>query len=228
MDLEKWLKEYEEKITGLFHSRILFLGLQGSCSRGEADENSDIDVVLILDQVTADDLKQYRKAIDHMDYREKICGFVAGEKEISGWDRADLFQFYYDTVPIIGSLDYFVPAPGREEAARAAVAGACGIYHSASHNFLHGQSGAVLNGLCKTAAFVMRARLFCETGTFFRTRAELYAAADKTERELLDAGQRLKSDETLLKAEFETITQTLLSWTSEMVQKYSKQVGKYI
>ena len=40
MDLEKWLKEYEEKITGLFHSRILFLGLQGSCSRGEADENS--------------------------------------------------------------------------------------------------------------------------------------------------------------------------------------------
>ena len=74
----------------------------------------------------------------------------------------------------------------------------------------------------------MRARLFCETGTFFRTRAELYAAADKTEREFLDAGQRLKSDETLLKAEFETITQTLLSWTSSLIQIYSKQVGKYI
>ena len=68
-----------------------------------------------------------------------------------------------------------------------------------------------------------------QEGMLLRRRAqEIVDLADKTERELLDAGQRLKSDETLLKAEFETITQTLLSWTSEMVQKYSKQVGKYI
>ncbi len=218
MDLKNWIQQYEKAVTDLFENRILFIGLQGSFARGEADENSDIDVVCILDTVTSDDLKRYRGAIDKLEYREKICGFVSGKEELSGWDRADLFQFYYDTTPVYGTLDSFVPAPGIKEAKRAVLTGACGIYHGVSHNFLHGRSAAALKNLCKSAAFVMRAKLFCETGTFFKTRNELYAAASGLERKILDAGQTLKNTEKLSDSELEAITQALLSWTSRLIQ----------
>lgn len=55
----------------IFGSRIWFIGLQGSYGRNEASEQSDIDVVLILDQVSAEDLHTYGKVLDSLPAREK-------------------------------------------------------------------------------------------------------------------------------------------------------------
>ena len=102
--IKKWLSHYQEMIEKEFGQRIRFIGLQGSQARGEAKEESDIDVVLILDSFDYDDLMRYRKLLDQMPEREKICGFVSGEAELRQWDRADLFQFYHDTIPLQGDL----------------------------------------------------------------------------------------------------------------------------
>jgi len=47
-----------------FGDRIYFVGLQGSYGRGEATEASDIDLVVILDKLTVDDIKIYSNMID--------------------------------------------------------------------------------------------------------------------------------------------------------------------
>ena len=67
-----------------------FIGLQGSYARGEATETSDIDVVFILDELRANDLKIYSDMLDALPNRELVCGFVSGKAELYGWESSDL------------------------------------------------------------------------------------------------------------------------------------------
>ncbi len=99
------MEKYRQAITEHFGSRIWFMGLQGSYGRGEASPESDIDVVLILDQAGTQDFLEYREILDTLPERDRICGFVSGKDEIEAWEPSDLFQFYYDTTPIMGSLE---------------------------------------------------------------------------------------------------------------------------
>ena len=60
LDLDAWLDGYLAALTEAFGSRIRFVGLQGSAARGEATEESDIDLVVILDTADAADIETYR------------------------------------------------------------------------------------------------------------------------------------------------------------------------
>ena len=74
------IMEWMEKLTGMlkeeFGQSLLFVGLQGSYRRGEATQSSDIDVVVILEQLGLSELKRYRMLIRSMPYKEKACGFI--------------------------------------------------------------------------------------------------------------------------------------------------------
>lgn len=52
-----WLEKYVHEVVSTFGYRIWFIGVQGSYARGEATEESDIDVVLILDTLLPADLR---------------------------------------------------------------------------------------------------------------------------------------------------------------------------
>lgn len=97
-DIENWLSRYTEAVKNLFGGRIWFIGLQGSYGRREAANDSDIDVVLILDTVTLADLEAYSQMPDTLPSREKACGFVSGKAEIEAWEKSGLFQFCHDAV----------------------------------------------------------------------------------------------------------------------------------
>ena len=109
IDIKIWMENFLKSLNECFGERVWFVGLQGSFARGEATENSDIDVVVILDELSATDIINYNKMLDTLPHRELICGFLSGKKEILNWEPSDLFQFYYDTKPIKGSLDELLP-----------------------------------------------------------------------------------------------------------------------
>jgi len=102
-NIDTWMKVYLGKLKSLFGSHLLFVGLQGNYGRGEATVNSDIDVVVILNHATPEDLKEYSVMLDTLPNREKVCGFISGHQELINWERSDLFQFYHDTNPIFGA-----------------------------------------------------------------------------------------------------------------------------
>ena len=72
-----WLEKYVHEVVSTFGYRIWFIGVQGSYARGEATEESDIDVVLILDTLLPADLRIYRGMLNRLPYREKITFSMA-------------------------------------------------------------------------------------------------------------------------------------------------------
>ena len=105
IEITIWMNAFMQKLNINFGERVWFVGLQGSYGRGEATETSDIDIVVILDELSASDIQTYNTMLDTLPDRELICGFISGKKEIFSWEPSELFQFYYDTNPIKGSLD---------------------------------------------------------------------------------------------------------------------------
>ena len=73
IDIKTWIKDFTEKVEQTFANRVWFIGLQGSYGRDEATATSDIDVVVILDELRVNDLKTYRDMLDTLPNRDLIC-----------------------------------------------------------------------------------------------------------------------------------------------------------
>ena len=56
IDITDWMDLFAAALDRTFGERVWFLGLQGSYARGEAADSSDIDPVVILDEVTVSDI----------------------------------------------------------------------------------------------------------------------------------------------------------------------------
>ena len=55
-----YLADLITKCRSAFGERLLYMGLQGSWLRGEARDNSDIDIMVILDGFSVRDMDTYR------------------------------------------------------------------------------------------------------------------------------------------------------------------------
>ena len=185
IDITAWMKDFLQILNDTFANRVWFVGLQGSYGRGEARDTSDIDVVVVLDELSAMDIQTYNDMLDTLPHREMICGFLSGKKEILNWDASDLFQFYYDTTPIKGSLDDLFPLIDNAAVNRAIKTGACNIYHSCVHNMLHEKSDDVLRDLYKSASFVVQAIAFRQTGKYLKQQKELLRVVSSDERGII-------------------------------------------
>jgi len=60
---------------------------------------------------------------------------------------------------------------------RAIKIGACNIYHGCVHNMLYEKNAEMVSGLYKSAAFVVQAICFKETGSFVRSQKDLLPMA---------------------------------------------------
>ena len=88
---DAWLEQFVRAVTEAFPGRVECIGPQGSRGRGEAGPDSDIDMVVILDELKEDDLERYRRAViryQDMDFQDQVM-------ELEG-DLSELLQHEYD------------------------------------------------------------------------------------------------------------------------------------
>lgn len=216
INISDWTAEFINAIDKNFGNRIFFIGLQGSYARGEATEASDIDIVVILDELTASDIKAYNSMLDTLEHRELICGFISGKNDILSWEPSDLFQFYYDTVPLKGSLDELLSKIDEASVARAIKIGACNIYHGCVHNMLYEKSDEILKGLYKSASFVIQANTFKETSRYYTHLKDLLNVLPVEEREIIETFLSLKNGET---SDFNKASEALFNWAKGLISK---------
>ena len=218
IDIKNWIAEFTNKVEQTFSDRVWFIGLQGSYGREEATDTSDIDVVVILDELRMNDLKTYRDMLDTLQNRQLICGFISGKDELLNWEASDLFQFYHDTTPIKGTLDRLLEKIDKHVVKRAIRIGACNIFHACVHNFVHEKSDDILRSLYKSAVFVLQAVWFYETGKYIKSKAELQNAINPPSAVLTNA-QELKNGASV---KFEEMSELLLNWATALIRGYNE------
>ena len=215
IDITAWINNFLLKLNETFGNRVWFVGLQGSYARGEARDASDIDIVVILDELSAPDIQAYNAMLDSLQHRELICGFLSGKDELLNWEPSDLFQFYYDTTPIKGSLDELLMVIDETAVGRAIKIGACNIYHGCVHNMLHEKSDDILRGLYKSASFVVQAIVFQQTGRYIKHQKELLDVASADERKIVEIFLKLKSGDAV---RFDSMSDALFAWAKKWIE----------
>lgn len=223
INLETWLKQYIQIVKTLFGSRLLLIGLQGSYGRGEADEKSDIDMVVILDRLTTDDLKAYDDAISKLADRDKICGFISGKQELFYWSKADLFQFYHDTTPLLGELRTLLPQLNKEDIRSAIQFGACNIYHLCGHNIIHDKDPDILKSLYKGMVFVVQALYYYSTGIYIKKHNDLISEVAPREQKLLRTYSEIKRNASSQEINLYELSGVLFDWAGQIIKEYGKK-----
>ena len=216
IEIIDWTNTFLSALNDQFGDRVWFVGLQGSFARGEATETSDIDVVVILDELSAMDIQNYNKMLNTLPHRELICGFLSGKDDIMNWEPSDLFQFCYDTTPIKGSLDEVMAVVDENAINRAIKTGACNIFHGCVHNMLHEKSEDILRGLYKSASFVVQAIVFKQTGNYIKHQKELLQVAASDERAIVETFLNLKKGGMV---DFNLMSETLFAWSKKWIAK---------
>ncbi len=189
MNIDAWMNDLINQLKIEFKERLVLVGLQGSRARGEQREDSDIDVVVIVEDLNADDLALYRNVIQEMPHAEFACGFVGSPDILAAWPRHDVFNLVNDTNTRYGSFDFMDTEFTAEEAKLAADACASEIYHALCHTavFEPDMLPALLQGCLKSVFFGIRAKHFAQTGKFVNSRAQLLNLVNDSERWLLQA-----------------------------------------
>ena len=218
IDITAWMKNFLQTLNETFGNRVWFVGLQGSYGRGEATETSDIDMVVIMDELSVMDIQTYHAMLDTLPHRELICGFLSGKDDILNWEPSDLFQFYHDTTPIKGSLDELLTVIDESAVNRAIKIGACNIFHGCVHNMLYEKSEDILRGLYKSASFVVQAIVFKQTGNYIRYQKELLQVVSSDERVIVETFLNLKNGGTV---DFNLMSETLFAWSKKWIAKKS-------
>ncbi len=201
--LDAWLELFTHRLLDAFPGRVIFLGIQGSRGRGEGRPDSDIDMVVVLDQVGLEDLRAYRGLLRTLPHGGLTCGFFCGREELLHWPRYDCLQLVLDTKPLYGGLEHLLPAFSPADAAAAVRIGAANLYHAACHCYLHEDNPAgCLASLAKSAFFLLRLDHYRRSGCYAATMAEL---------------KRLYPETALDSSDCDACYRALIRWTSSLM-----------
>ena len=215
MDIDVWMNDLIDQLKSEFKERLVLVRLQGSRARDEQREDSDIDIVVAIEDLNADDLASYRSVIQKMPHAELACGFIGSPDVLAAWPRHDVFNLANDTDIRYGSFDFMDTEFTAEEAKLAADACASEIYHALCHTavFEPNMLPDLLQGCLKSVFFGIRAKHFAQTGEFVNSRAQLSKLANSDEKKLLQAydGDAQMDDQEL--------ANRLLRWSSSMLME---------
>ena len=70
-NIDNYLEKLISRCKDSFGERLVYAGLQGSYLCGEANENSDIDVMIVIDGFSVEDMKTYRGILKEIGWYEK-------------------------------------------------------------------------------------------------------------------------------------------------------------
>ena len=187
-DLDRYLDALIINCRAVFAKRLLYVGLQGSYLRGEAREGSDIDVMVILDRFSVQDMDRYRDILKQIGFYERSCGFICGREEMTRWNPLEVCQLRHTTKDLYGELAEYLPPATREDEVNYVKLSLGNLYHELCHRYIHGdraRSVSKFRGACKGVFFLIQNLHYLESGRFILTKRELKEAVSAEDRQAL-------------------------------------------
>ncbi|MBQ3762192.1 MAG: nucleotidyltransferase domain-containing protein [Clostridia bacterium] len=188
-DLSKYLDDLILNCRSFFGERLLYVGLQGSYLRGEAHENSDIDVMVILDRFSVRDMDTYREILKKIGFYEKSCGFICGKDEMKRWNPPEVCQLRHTTKDLFGALADYLPPATREDEINYVKLSLGNLYHELCHRYIHAdrdRNTAKFRGTSKYVFYLIQNLHFLESGRFILSKKDLKAAVSQEDRPVLE------------------------------------------
>ena len=191
-DLDSYLNDLISNCRTAFGDRLMYVGLQGSYLRGEAHEDSDIDVMVILDRFSVQDMDRYREILKRIGFYERSCGFICGCEEMAHWTPLEVCQLRHTTKDLLGVLTDYLPPAAREDEVNYVKLSLGNLYHELCHRYIHAdreRNIAAFRGACKGVFFLMQNLHYLESGRFILTKKELKTAVSEEDRRVLELAE---------------------------------------
>ena len=222
MDIQAYLSRLIGGLTHTFGDRLLYVGLQGSYLRGEATETSDIDVMVIFDEVDAPTLDTYRELLISVGDYDRSCGFVCSSADMAAWNTPEVCHLLHTTRDLYGRLADFTPAYSREDVIQYVKVSVGNLYHELCHRYIHASRETNQSHLamtCKSVFFILQNIHYLKTGSFVATKKELLEALEGDDREILSLSLRLSEGEF---PDFDNAFAGLLRWCQGTLTQWSQ------
>lgn len=181
ISIDKYVEELTAELKNAFGGRLLYVGLQGSYLRGEANENSDIDIMAVIDNLTVEDLKTYKKAVMTVGDYDKSCGFICGREELKNWNVLEICHLLHTSKDCFGSLKELVPSYSKADVVNYIKMSIGNLYHELCHRYVHADRESnvlYFPQTCKGVFFILQNLQYLKSGTFYSTKKELLEHLD--------------------------------------------------
>ena len=188
-DINDYVQKLISQGKAAFGERLLYVGYMGSYLRGEANENSDIDVMVVIDNITISDMNTYRDIIKGLGNYDKSCGFICGKDEMKGWSPLEVCQLINTTKDVYGKLEPLLSPFTREDEINYVKFCLGNLYHELCHRFVHASREKNIEkfrGTCKFFFFLIQNLHYLETGNFILKKADLKNAVSEADRRVLE------------------------------------------
>lgn len=217
--IESYIEELLTLLKTSFGERLVYMGLQGSYLRNEQNENSDIDIMAVIDHMTVSDLDIYKEDILRVGYYEKSCGFICGKDELANWNPLEACHLVHATKDIYGTLSELLPKYTLEDEKNFIKLSIGNLYHELCHRYLHAdreKNEAKLPGTYKSLFFILQNLIFLEQGVFYVTKAELNDHLKGQDREVFAMLLRFQNGQ---EVDFDEAFSLLFSWCQNALMR---------
>ncbi len=174
--IEAYISTLIDLLKDQFGARLVYVGLQGSYLRGEATDESDIDIMVVIDDLSVEDLTSYRSIIRSMEHADKSCGFICSKEDLAHWNPLEIMNLLNSTKDHWGILRELVPAYTEGDIRNFVKLSVNNLYHEICHRYIHSQNNAsieALNGTYKGVFFILQNLYYLRRGVFAATKSEL-------------------------------------------------------
>ena len=215
-NIDEYLNNLISHCKESYGERLVYVGLQGSYLRGEATENSDIDVMIVLDEFSVADMKTYRAILKEIGWYEKSCGFICGKEDLANWNPLESLQLKYTTKDLYGNLESLLPPSTRQDEINYVKISLGNFYHEICHRFIHAgdeKSRDKFRASCKQLYFVIQNLHYLESGDFILKKNDLKAVVSAQDREMLCVSE-LPDD-----YDFDKTYETVITWCQKTLER---------
>ena len=195
IDIEKYILQLIESLRCKFGARLLYVGLQGSYLRGEATDRSDIDIMVVIDELTVSDMDQYRAIIRSMEHSDKSCGFICSRSDLANWNPLELWNLVNGTRDYYGALRELIPAYTELDTRNFAKVSLNNLYHEICHRYIHAspdRNAEALSGTYKGVFFILQTVYYLRHGQYIATKAELLPLLEGKDRAVMERALSLE------------------------------------
>jgi len=215
VQIKQYLPRLTEQLKKEFTSRLVYVGLQGSYLREEATATSDIDIMIVLEDLTVSDLDHYRTVLQSVGNFEKSCRFICSRTDLANWNPLEIHHLLHNTKDYFGELSKLVPTYTEEDIRSFVKLSLNNLYHELCHRYIHAdpkKNASQLPGSYKSVFFILQNLYFLKSRTHINTKAELLPLLGEPDRIVLERAIALSSGDTY---DFHDSFTLLFGWCQE-------------